>query len=172
MLIQFWNMQNLKRLSLDGMALSALPQSVGRLRQLEVLSVNDNQLRDLPVTLTSCVNLKELNLKNNNFNRLPGILLRLPKLQELRRLDNPLPQLFGGFEQPPHINIKTPSTTKQPHTTDSLQSLCSRVVFTQNVDYWSSGRVGPLQCKLLDSLAAQFTLCAHCNKAIPTKGMH
>ena len=172
--MQFWNLQSLKRLCLDGVGLTVFPPSVGRLRKLEVLSVTNNKMNDLPVTLAFCQNLKELNLQKNSFTRLPGIIVRLPNLRDLRRLDNPLPSLWNGFAQPPHINIKTPSapTTKEKPTfnPDSLQTLCTKVAFSHHIDYWANGRVGPLQCKILDHLASQFTVCEHCNAAIPKKG--
>lgn len=161
------------------MGLTTLPPSVGRLRQLEVLSVKNNMLNDLPATLAFCQKLKDLNLKNNQFRRLPGILLSLPNLQELRRLDNPLPQLFNGFVQPPHITIKTPDSTlassqqqKPSFNPDSLQMLCTKVAFTHRIDYWACRSVGPLQCKTLDHLALQFTVCEHCNTAIPKTGTY
>ena len=172
--MQFWNMQNLKRLSLDSMGLTTFPPSVGRLRQLEVLSVKNNELHDLPVTLAFCTRLKDLNLQNNKFKCLPGVLLRLPNLQELRRFGNPLPQLSSGFYQPPHIYIHTPSRSSRylKPTLMSLQSLCTKVIFTHHIDYWANGTVGPLQCKTLDRLASQFTVCEHCNIAIPNKGIY
>ena len=172
--IQFWNMQNLKRLLLDSMGLTTFPPSVGRLRQLEVFSVKNNELHDLPVTLAFCTKLKDLNLQNNKFKRLPGVLLRLPNLQELRRFGNPLPQLFSGqFYQPPHIYINTSSGSSQCQKPAfmSLQSLCTKVIFTHHIDYWATGTVGPLQCKILDCLASQFNVCEYCNRAIPITGI-
>ena len=169
---QFWSLQNLKGLCLDGVGLTEFPPSVGRLRQLEVLSVKKNRLQDLPVTLAFCQNLKELNLQQNRFTRLPGIILHLPNLKELRRLDNSLPPLWNGFASAPHINVNKPS--KQQNTTfnpDTLQTLCTKVAFSHHIDYWADGSVGPLQCKTLDYLASQFTICENCNAAIPKRGM-
>lgn len=163
-------MQSLKRLLLDNMGLTTFPPSVGRLRQLEELSVKNNELHDLPVTLTFCTQLKDLNLQNNKFKCLPGVLLRLPNLQELRRFGNPLPQLSSDF---PHIYINTPYRpflSLKP-TLMSLQSLCTKVIYTLHIDYWATGTVGPLQCKILDCLASQFTVCEHCNTAIPNAGI-
>ena len=171
--MQFWSMKSLKKLCLDEMGLTTLPPSVGQLRQLEVLSLKGNNLRDLPVTLIFCQKLKDLNLKKNQFHSIPGILLRLSSLQELRRHDNPLPQLYHGFEAPPHIKISSQSSsTKQTNPVfnpGSLQSSCTRVVFTHHIDYWANSSIGSLQCKILDCLASQFTLCDHCNAAITSK---
>ena len=176
---QFWNLHHLKRLYLDSMGLTTFPASVGRLRQLEVLSVKNNQLNDLPITLAFCKKLKDLNLSNNKFVFLPDVLLRLPNLQELRRLDNPLCQLYHGFEHPPHINISTPSNsvpcsqqTKPTFNPDSLQTLSTKAAFTHHIDYWANETVGVLQCRILDHLASQFTVCEHCNAAMSKTGMY
>ena len=163
-------MERLKRLYLDNTGLTSLPPSVGQLRQLEVLSANKNSLSSLPVTLSFCENLRELNLKDNKLNRVPSVVLRLPHLKDLRRLGNPFPQLYHGFETPPHIKLSTPKSTKQ--TSDekfnpgSLQSLCANAAFNHKLDYWTTGRVGTLQCKILDCLASDFKLCEHCDKVV------
>lgn len=161
------------------MGLTVFPASVGRLRQLEVLSLKNNQLNDLPITLAFCKKLKDLNLSKNKFNLLPGVLLRLPNLQELRRLDNPLSQLYHGFELPPHIKISTPSNsvpssqkTEPIFNPDSLQTLSSKAAFTHHIDYWASETVGALQCRILDHLASQFTVCEQCNAAMSKTGMY
>ena len=136
-------MERLKRLYLDNTGLTSLPPSVGQLRQLEVLSANKNFLSSLPVTLSFCENLRELNLKDNKLDRVPSVVLRLPHLKDLRRLGNPLPQLYHGFETPPHIKLSTPKSTKQ--TSDekfnpgSLQSLCANAAFNHKIDYWTTG---------------------------------
>ena len=169
-------MKRLKKLILDNMGLTSLPPSVGRLRQLEVLSLTQNQLSTLPVTLASCESLRELNLTGNRFTSVPSILLRLPHLEDLRRLSNPLLQLFDGFASPPHIKVSIPKTAKQQTSTvfnpDSLQGLCARAVFSNQMDYWASDCcVGPLQCRHLDCLASQFKLCEHCNAVVQNTGM-
>lgn len=175
---QFWNLHNLKRLYLDSMGLTTFPASVGRLRQLEVLSVKNNQLNDLPITLAFCKKLKNLNLSNNKFAFLPDVLSRLPNLQELRRLDNPLHQLYHGFEHPPHINISTPSNsvpcsqTKPTFNPDPLQTLSTKAAYTHHIDYWTNETVGVLQCRILDHLASQFTVCEHCNASMSKTGTY
>ena len=154
------------------MGLTSFPSSVGRLRKLEVLSVRNNHLNDLPVTIVFCLSLKEMNLTNNKFTHLPGILLRLKIIQELRRYDNPLLHLFHGFEQAPHIKISNPPQEKSVFNPDFLQSLCTKAAFTNHIDYWTSHSVGPLQCKILDCLASQFSLCENCNTAVLKTGIY
>ena len=168
-------MQGLKRLILDNMELTFLPPSVGRLRHLELLSANGNLLSSLPVTLSFCENLTELNLQINQLSNIPSTVFNLPHLKDLRRLGNPLPELYHGYEPPPHIKISTPTSAQQSlHTLfnpESLQSLCAETVFAHKIDYWASGSsVGPLQCRHLDCLASNFKLCEYCNRVIPNPG--
>ena len=172
---------------MDSTGLSAFPPSVGRLRKLETLTLSKNNLSDLPVTLSFCENLKVLNLKGNGFNRIPGVVLRLKKLEDFRRIDNPLPLRWNGFASPPHVtssysnpdpnkkskaqNSKTKDGVQVAYNPDGLQMLCTKAVFTYQLDYWKLDMLGPLQCKILDSLASQFVICENCHTAIPKQGM-
>lgn len=164
-------MPRLKKLYLENMELTSLPPSVGRLRHLEILSAKENKLTSLPITLTFCESLRELNLQQNSLRTLPSTVIHLPQLRDLRRLNNPLPQLFNGFEGAPHITISsTPNTSKQENVLfnpDSLQGLCAKASFTHKIDYWSTENLGQLQSRIMDCLASNFKLCEHCNRAIP-----
>lgn len=169
-------MQSLKKLVMDNTSLQTFPASVGRLRKLEVLSLTKNNLRDLPVTLRFCQNLRVLNLQRNNFRQIPGIVLHLKKLEELRRLDNPLSATYD-ISGPRYVRCQTNTPKKTGNTPikfnpHSLQTVCSKTIFSSQLDYWQKTTVGPLQCKTLDSLAATFALCEHCNRAIPCQGKH
>ena len=157
---------------MDSTGLKKFPPSAGRLRKLEVLSLSKNKLEDLPVTLGFCQSIKVLNLQGNQFRRIPGIVLHLKNLKELRRLDNPLPPRWQGFASPPHVNVPKQSTSSKEniYNPESLQTLCTKVTFTHQVDYWKHESLGVLQCKTLDSLASQFTVCEQCHTAIPNTG--
>lgn len=171
--IQFWNLHNLKKLVMDSTGLTSLPPSVGRLQKLEVLSLSKNKLSDLPPTIAFCKNLRVLNLQGNSFKSVPGVVLHLKKLEELRRLDNPLTARWNGFATAPHIVAVPPqkSKEKQAHNPDSLQTMCTKTILSTQIDYWKGDVVGPLQCKTLDSLASQFTICENCHVALPKAGM-
>ena len=158
---------------MDSTGLKKFPPSAGRLRKLEILSLSKNKLEDLPVTLGFCQSIKVLNLQGNQFRRIPGIILHLKNLKELRRLDNPLPPRWQGFASPPHVNVSKQSTSskeKNIYNPESLQTLCTKVTFTHQIDYWKHESLGALQCKTLDSLASQFTVCEQCHTAIPNTG--
>ena len=172
---QLWNLYNVKKLNMDDTGLTKFPPSVGRLRKLEVLSLSKNKLNDLPITLGFCKELRVLNLQKNSFTRIPGVVLHLEKLEDLRRLDNPLPPRWNGFPSHPHVNKynRAPAKPKQPavYNPESLQMLCTKVVFTHKIDYWKRDTLGPLQCKTLDNLAADVTICENCHTTVPKQGM-
>lgn len=154
--------------------MKAFPPSVGRLRKLEELSLANNQLSGLPATLEFCEQLKVLNLKMNKFSRIPAVVLHLENLEELKRLDNPLPPRWNGFEGFPHISASSTSAKtggeKKTFNPDSLQMLCTKATFTRHLDYWNMDTIGPLQCKILDRLAAEFVVCENCHSVVPLKG--
>lgn len=167
-------MQNLKKLLMDSTSLQTFPASVGRLRKLEVLSLSSNKLSDLPVTLRFCENLKILNLQGNNFKQIPGVVLHLNNLEELRRLNNPLTARYN-MAGPQYVRSITNTPKKKPDepikfNPHSLQTLCTKTIFSAQLDYWQKTSIGPLQCKTLDRLAATFALCEHCKQAIPNPG--
>lgn len=160
-------MRNLKKLCLDSTDLKSVPFSIGRLRNLEVLSLNSNTLSDLPITLGFCQKLNVLNLKANRFTRIPGVVLKLLNLKELRRLDNPLVMGKDMLRGVPAV-----PATGTVHNPASLQSLCTRAVFVNHIDYWEQESLGQLQCKTLDYLASSFFLCDRCGTVILQGNTH
>lgn len=175
--LQLWGLHNLRKLSITDSKLESIPGSVGRLKQLEELDLSRNKLKHLPVTLTFCSKLVTLDLHRNEFTSLPGTILSLKNLKTLRRLDNPL-YSRGDFNKP-HLSRKrflncTKSSDKKTYSPLSLQSSCTKVIFTSELDYWEDKTIGQLQCKILDTvLAVQFINCDHCNRMISLqKGSH
>ena len=175
MYIQLWNLQNLKKLSLDGTALKAVPASVGRLRKLEVLSLSKNSLKTLPITLGFCEKLKVLNLQRNHLRHIPAVVLELSNLTELKRLDNPLTERY--HMPAPHYVLKHTriaetenKNEKKVYNPKSLQTLCTKSVFTSKVDYWKQACLGPLQCKILDQLATTMDVCDNCGTVVFKQG--
>lgn len=170
---QLWNLHNLKTLSITKSELQSFPGSVGRLAKLENLDLSSNWLTSLPVTLAFCKNLKTLDVHYNRFKQLPGVILRLPNLTTLRRLLNPLTPRYEC--QGPHYTRKDRissynTKTKKVYQPISLQASCTTVIFSSKVDYWGTDCIGPLQCKTLDRLATQFTICDNCDRMLPDEG--
>ena len=141
---------------MDSTGIKSVPSSIGRLRNLEILSLNSNTLSDLPITLQFCQNLTVLNLKANRFASIPSVVLKLKNLRDLRRLDNPL---SGSTPV-------TQTTTTNIHSPASLQSLCTRAVFINQIDYWKQQSLGPMQCKTLDYISSSLHLCDRCETVI------
>ena len=155
----------MKKLAVTDSSLQSFPGSVGRLKQLEELDLSNNILTSLPITLEFCKNLKTLDLRRNSFKLLPSVVLKLKNLTTLRRLDNSLTQMYDYTG--PHYT-KTVSTTVECKVYQplSLQANCTKVVFTSQIHYWDMDTIGQLQCKTLDRLAEQFTVCDNCNKML------
>ncbi len=161
----------MKKLSITNSKLKSFPGSVGRLSKLEELNLSSNELSSLPATLTFCKMLTTLNLYHNKFRQIPSIVLRLPNLKNLRRLQNPLTPRYTCYG-PKYTNRLHKKATnpndKKVYQPLSLQASCTTVVFTSQVQYWEMDIIGPLQCKTLDRLAEQFTICENCSRMLQT----
>ena len=63
---QVWQNNRLKQLSLDGLEITVIPESIYKLTQLEYLNLNNNKLESLPDTLCSIYpNLQSFQITNN-----------------------------------------------------------------------------------------------------------
>jgi len=63
---QVWQNNRLKQLSLDGLEITVIPESIYKLTQLEYLNLNNNKLESLPDTLCSIYpNLQSFQVTNN-----------------------------------------------------------------------------------------------------------
>lgn len=159
----------MKKLSITSSKLKSFPGSVGRLKNLEELDLSSNQLSNLPITLAFCKDLKTLDLHSNHFRQLPGLIHRLDKLTTLRRLGNPLTPRYtcSGPHYTRKICKSEVKDEKRVYQPISLQASCTTVIFTSQVDYWGTNVIGPLQCKTMDRLASQFTVCDNCSRMLP-----
>ena len=92
----------LQAMDLSGNRLTALPESLGQFRQLQFLSLAYNRLTTLPEWLGQLTQLQKLNLWGNQLTTLPEWLGRLMQLQELNLTDNrltALPESLGHLTQ-------------------------------------------------------------------------
>ncbi len=90
----------LKALSLRGMQLTELPETLGNLTQLQVLNLSNNRLNELPETLCNLKQLHVLSLSSNQLNELPETLCNLTQLQRLNLDRNPLnPELAAAYKE-------------------------------------------------------------------------
>jgi Protein tyrosine and serine/threonine kinase/Leucine rich repeat len=69
--------------------LERLPNSIGKLEQLQKLMLAGNQLRSLPDEMADCQNLELIRLAANRLESLPNWLFSLPRLSWLAYAGNP-----------------------------------------------------------------------------------
>jgi hypothetical protein len=96
----------LTELKLSNNQLKEIPESLGRLTQLETLEINENQLLKLPKSIGKLLLLSNLQFISNQITNLPGSFSNLRNLKLLafgvNTLGNPLnelPSYFSTFEK-------------------------------------------------------------------------
>ncbi len=67
-----------------------LPESIGKLINLEILRLRCTNIKSLPSSLGNCINLKVLDFHCNNLTNLPVSLLNLQRLEDVDFSYNPL----------------------------------------------------------------------------------
>ncbi len=88
--------------------LTALPESLGQLTQLQSLNLSGNRLTALPEWLGQLTQLQSLNLSGNRLTALPESLGRLTQLRTLDLGDNrltALPDSLGQLTQLRHLSL-------------------------------------------------------------------
>jgi len=85
--------KNIRWLILTDNKLTRLPESIGKLGNLQKLMLAGNQLQALPEGMAQCTNLQLVRLAANQLTCLPDWLLYLPKLSWLAFSGNPLCEL-------------------------------------------------------------------------------
>ena len=86
----FSNLSHLKTLSLASNQLTAFPENLNALRNLDVLDLSDNKIRALPDSIGQ-LQAMELNFNANQVATLPESLAQCPRLKVLRLEENCLP---------------------------------------------------------------------------------
>lgn len=85
--------------------LTELPESIGKLTQLQSLDISYNQLTQLPETLGQLMQLRSLKLIRIKLETLPEWLGQLKQLQSLNLRDNHLRALSGAIWQLPQLQL-------------------------------------------------------------------
>lgn len=83
-------MSNLQALNLNGNWLTAVPDAIAQLSNLQGLYLSNNQLTAVPEAITQLPNLRVLGLEDNQLTAVPGWLVELPKLGRLYLYNNPI----------------------------------------------------------------------------------
>ena len=74
---------SLRWLRLNGNGLSAIPESIGQLKDLRRIYLNDNAIASLPSAFASLEALEDVALANNRLEAFPEVLVGLPSLRNL-----------------------------------------------------------------------------------------
>ena len=88
-----------QKLDLSGLELTAFPQSLGQLTQLQLLDLSKNKLTVLPEALGQLTHLRSLDVSNNQLTVLPEALGQLTQLRSLvliRSRLTALPEWLAG----------------------------------------------------------------------------
>ena len=112
----------------DAEKLTELPQSMGRLTQIEWLNLQHNQLTALPKWLGQLTHLQSLDLSGNQLRALPESLGQLTHLQSLSLRDNQLttlPESMGRLTQIEWLNLENNQLTALPKWLGRLRQLQS-----------------------------------------------
>ena len=119
-------LSQLERLDLSRNQLSALPEAIGQLFRLQMLNLSDNQLSALPEAIGQLSQLKELNLSRNQLSALPEAIGQLSRLKELNLSVNQLsalPEAIGQLSWLEMLNLSYNQLSALPEAIGQLSRL-------------------------------------------------
>jgi len=93
----------------NNFSLSNLPESVWKLKELEVLGLGGNKFSNISERITELPNLKYLFLENNKFTKIPEFIWNLTQLEVLGLGGNIFKEIspkLQGFTQLRFLNLK------------------------------------------------------------------
>ena len=96
---------------------SALPQSIGCLKNLSFIDASNNSLKSLPNSFSNLKKLQEINLDNNCLTKVPSCLCALPKLRKITMLGNKvkeLPRELHGIQSSLAVLALDPDNLRNP----------------------------------------------------------
>ncbi len=115
-----------ERLNLGGLKLTQLPESIGKLRNLNSLTLMDNKLKTLPKSFEKLTKLELLNVRDNNFQGIPKSIFKLKNLEYLVFTGNPieaLPDAIGGLTKLIYLSLNHTKIERLPSTIGNLKKL-------------------------------------------------
>lgn len=117
------NLVNLRRLTISGNKLKALPNSFCKLVKLEYLWAYSNALEELPEAFGDLVELRSLSIWGNELKTLPSSFCKLGKLRTLSLQRNPLealPDDFGALQALEELDLEDTVLTTLPDSFGEL----------------------------------------------------
>jgi len=106
--------------------LSSLPESIGKLTNLEELNLKDGRLTSLPESIGKLTKLEKLNLFNNKLTSLPTSIGKLTNLEDFNLGFNPkltsLPPSFGNLTQLKKLFLYYTPITSLPKSIKKLRN--------------------------------------------------
>jgi internalin A len=113
-------------LHLSGEELTALPEAIGQLTQLQLLNLSGNQLTALSEAIGQLTQLQELDLSGNQLTALPEAIGQLTQLQRLDLSGNQLtalPEAIGQLTQLQRLVLPGNQLTALPEAIGQLTQL-------------------------------------------------
>jgi Leucine-rich repeat (LRR) protein len=104
-----------RQLDLSELGLTILPESLGKLNELQSLSLSDNQITNIPESIGKLSSLETLDVRGNQLTSLPESLFKLTRLQTLYVWGNQLTSLPVGIRE-----LRTLSTFSSMKTRRSV----------------------------------------------------
>jgi predicted DNA-binding WGR domain protein len=120
------NLEQLECLVLDHNQLTTLPEAIGRLGRLSRLDARGNRLERLPDSIGDLVALESLDLRDNKLSGLPESIGRLARLEDLDLSDNALtalPESLGALGALEKLDLSDNPLTRLPESIGGLRAL-------------------------------------------------
>jgi Leucine-rich repeat (LRR) protein len=108
---------DIKKLYLYSKGISELPESIGKLVNLQILYLVNNQLKNLPESIDKLIRLQGLYLENNKLTTLPESIGKLVNLKELQLVSNQLttlPESIGKLVKLEYLSLENNRLTILP----------------------------------------------------------
>jgi len=137
-------------LDLSGLGLTAIPDSVAQLTNLQTLSLHTNRITTIPNSVAKLANLERLFLHHNQITTIPDSLAQLPNLLLLALYDNRIRVIPDALAQLTVLRILGLANNQVSAIPDSLAQLH----YLRHLGLWGNPDLG-IPDEILQSLASE-----------------